>query len=306
MSAYGTFTATSTSVDLLPSTIWDLPQPVRDKPASPFRRLAMHHLRLDRARTLPDLLEYTHRVFAAEIEEGRTYPQETDGLGRGSGSDSRGGDGMLSSGVEDASTADREVYTRAAYEAYFWAGDVIVAIGTEDDAAHGEGTGRGGNVEASRGGRSWEEALVGFYYVKPNYPGRSSHPTGIRATVSPLPTPPVTHAMGVLRTQREGAICNAGFLVPPPHRQFGYGMVLGKSYLHYAPLLGYKASVFNLVYASNTGSLRIWDSLGFTRAGLIPRAGRLRRADGSGEEWVDSIIYYRSFVDEKEWTRPIE
>jgi hypothetical protein len=51
---------------------------------------------------------------------------------------------------------------------------------------------------------------------------------------------------------------------------------------------------------------RIWDSLGFTRAGLIPRAGRLRRADGSGEEWVDSIIYYRSFVDEEEWARPID
>jgi hypothetical protein len=52
--------------------------------------------------------------------------------------------------------------------------------------------------------------------------------------------------------------------------------------------------------------LRIWDSLGFTRAGLIPRAGRMRRADGNGEEWVDSIIYYRSFVDEEEWAHPIE
>ena len=51
---------------------------------------------------------------------------------------------------------------------------------------------------------------------------------------------------------------------------------------------------------------RIWDSLGFVRAGLIPRAGRLQREDGSGEEWVDSIIYYRSFVDEDEWARPIE
>jgi hypothetical protein len=99
-------------------------------------------------------------------------------------------------------------------------------------------------------------------------------------------------------------------------------MTLGKSYLYYGPLLGYKASVFNLVYANNTGSLRyarailywdnrrcsnetarygrIWDSLGFTRAGLIPRAGRLRSADGNGEEWVDSIIYYRSFVDGEE------
>ena len=57
---------------------------------------------------------------------------------------------------------------------------------------------------------------------------------------------------------------------------------------------------------SAKASPRIWDSLGFTRAGLIPRAGRLRRADGNGEEWVDSIIYYRSFVDEEEWARPID
>ena len=51
-------------------------------------------------------------------------------------------------------------------------------------------------------------------------------------------------------------ICNAGFVIPPAHRRFGYGKILGKSYLHYGPLLGYKASVFNLVYANNTGSLR--------------------------------------------------
>lgn len=53
-------------------------------------------------------------------------------------------------------------------------------------------------------------------------------------------------------------------------------------------------------------SLRIWDALGFTRVGLVPRAGRMRRADGNGEEWVDSVIYYRSFVDEEEWARPID
>jgi len=152
---------------------------------------------------------------------------------------------------------------------------VIIAIGMVDDDVSVDGRDRGGDVEASRGGRSWEDVLVGFYYVKPNYPGRSSH------------------------------ICNAGFVVPPAHRQYGYGMTLGKSYLHYAPALGYRASVFNLVYATNTGSLRIWDSLGFTRVGLIPRAGRLRRADGSGDEWVDAVIYYRSFMDEEEWTRSI-
>ncbi|KAH9956497.1 hypothetical protein BC827DRAFT_1139398 [Russula dissimulans] len=255
MSAYGTITVTANApVGLLPPITWDLlPRPAAPgKPVSPFRHLAMHHLRLDTARALPGLLEYTHHIFAAEIEEGRSYPQE-----------------------EGYRLILYQAYTRAAFEAYFWAGDVIIAIGMVGDGVSVDGRDRGGDVEASRGGRSWEDVLVGFYYVKPNYPGRSSH------------------------------ICNAGFVVPPAHRQYGYGMTLGKSYLHYAPALGYRASVFNLVYATNTGSLRIWDSLGFTRVGLIPRAGRLRRADGSGDEWVDAVIYYRSFMDEEEWTRSI-
>ena len=81
MSAYGSFTATNRPVDLLPSTTWDLPQPAPGKPAAPFRRLVLHHLRLESARALPEgpsLLEFTHRIFAAEVEAGRTYPQEAD------------------------------------------------------------------------------------------------------------------------------------------------------------------------------------------------------------------------------------
>jgi hypothetical protein len=144
---------------------------------------------LDSARILPGLLEYTHRIFAAEVEAGRTYPQEahhatvlvaatgaaaaTTGVGMGGGGDS------------DAHEVEY-AYTRAAFEAYFWAADVFVAIGMMDDAADVVGDGDGDleveGLEASRGGRSWEDALVGFYYVKPNYPGRSSHVSGLSST----------------------------------------------------------------------------------------------------------------------------
>jgi len=141
MSAYGTIAASSRPVDLLPPTVWELPEPARPgKPAAPFRRLALHHLRLDGAQALPGLVEYTHRMFAAEVEAGRTYPQEAP-------------------------------HTRATFEAYFWAADVIIAIGTNNDQTGSDSD----VVEAARAGRSWEDALVGFYYVKPNYPGRSSH-----------------------------------------------------------------------------------------------------------------------------------
>jgi hypothetical protein len=157
MSAYGTITVSSSPVNLLPPTTWDLPQPPPGKPATPFRRLVLHHLRLDRACALPGLLEYTHNVFAAEIEAGRTYPQE-------------------------ANAHDRP-YTRAAFEAYFWAADVFVAVGVgiASDITDNSGGGDYGrntadlDLEGSRKGQSWEDVLVGFYYVKPNYPGRSSH-----------------------------------------------------------------------------------------------------------------------------------
>jgi hypothetical protein len=222
MSAYGAVTVTNRPVDLLPPTTWGLPQPAPGKPASPFRHLVLHHLRLESARALPagpSLLEYTHRIFAAEVEAGRTYPQEADALAlaavtvaagsslSGKESDDLSGSGGSGDGGDTHThTHATQAYTRAAFEAYFWAADVIVAIGqTDDDAADGgsddgqvqaqnqnvgNGSGSGDLLEIfSRGGRgSWEDALVGFYYVKPNYPGRSSH-VSVFLSAIPLPLP---------------------------------------------------------------------------------------------------------------------
>jgi hypothetical protein len=43
----------------------------------------------------------------------------------------------------------------------------------------------------------------------------------------------------------------------------------------------------------------LWEKLDFTKAGLIPRAGRLRRQDGNGEEYVDAWVFYKSFVGDE-------
>src|SRR6266852_4271595 len=105
MSAYGAVTVTNRPIiDLLPPTTWDLPQPAPGKPAAPFRRLVLHHLRLESARVLPagtgpSLLEYTHRILAAEVEAGRTYPQEADTLAVAAAG---GGGGGGLSGESDA------------------------------------------------------------------------------------------------------------------------------------------------------------------------------------------------------------
>ncbi|EIW54465.1 uncharacterized protein TRAVEDRAFT_98608, partial [Trametes versicolor FP-101664 SS1] len=236
MSAYGAISSRSTSS--LPSTTWKL----ASKRSGAPKHLTLHHVTLETARALPGLVDYLHRTFADELAGGRTYPQEI---------------------------LPGEVYTREQFDAYYFAADVLVAVlgqptfESAADAPDGSIVSIGFAEAVS--GRAWEECLAGCYYVKPNYPGRSSH------------------------------ICNAGFLVPPSQRGHGIGTVLARSYLHYGPRLGYEASVFNLVYVNNVASVKLWEALDFEKAGRIPRAGRLRTADGDGEEYVDAWVFYRRF-----------
>nr|GAT57840.1 alternative cyclin Pcl12 [Mycena chlorophos] len=230
MSAYGAIGKPATLTETLPSTIWRMR-------ATSDAFVTVHHLTLETAKSFPGLVEYLGSVMASVVEEGQTYPQETLVLD--------------------------------AFEAYFFSGDVFIAIIPASAALTAEdGTETSETVQSACRERSWEECIAGAYYVKPNYPGRSSH------------------------------ICNGGFVVPPVHRGSGYGSALAKSYLHYAPKLGYRASVFNLVYVNNVASVKLWERLNFTRAGLIPQAGRLRRKDGQGEEYVDAIVFYKSFVED--------
>jgi len=51
---------------------------------------------------------------------------------------------------------------------------------------------------------------------------------------------------------------------------------MGASFLRLARDLGYKLSYFNLVFASNPDSVRLWDGLGFTRVAVLPRAANLK------------------------------
>ncbi|MCJ1444097.1 MAG: hypothetical protein MMC23_004597 [Stictis urceolatum] len=113
---------------------------------------------------------------------------------------------------------------------------------------------------------NWKSTYAFSYYIKPNYPGRSSH------------------------------LCNAGFIVPVSSRGLGLGGIAGRSFLYYGPKCGYRGSVFNLVYASNEASVRIWERLGFQNVGRIPEAGRLKTADGEGEEYVDAWVVYGDFA----------
>jgi GNAT superfamily N-acetyltransferase len=112
----------------------------------------------------------------------------------------------------------------------------------------------------------WSKQCLGSFYIKPNYPGRSSH------------------------------VCNGGFLVSDVARNRGVGRLMGEGYLEWAPLLGFTYSVFNLVYETNIASARIWDALGFKRIGRVPGCGNLKSSD----HMVDAIIFGRDLNGEAE------
>ena len=133
MSAYGAIVRSNAPRNPLTSTIWNCKS--KSEHVTP-KQLIIHHLTLDAARSLPGLVDHLRAVFALDIEAGRTYPQETiDGVG--------------------------------IFEAYFFAADVLVAILRDDDIAPvSEGETNIG-IEQSRTGRSWEDCVVGFYYVGP-------------------------------------------------------------------------------------------------------------------------------------------
>lgn len=112
-------------------------------------------------------------------------------------------------------------------------------------------------------GKDWSKECLGSFYIKPNYPGRSSH------------------------------ICNAGFLVTDASRNRGVGRLMGETYIDYAPRLGYTYSVFNLVYETNVASCRIWDALGFKRIGRVKGCGNLKSYP---DRYIDAIIYGRDLA----------
>ena len=123
------------------------------------------------------------------------------------------------------------------------------------------------NPEEVTEGKDWARECLGSFYIKPNYPGRSSH------------------------------VCNAGFLVTDAARNRGVGRLMGESYLEWAPRLGYTYSVFNLVFETNVASCRIWDALGFKRIGRVKGAGNLKSYPG---QLIDAIIYGRDLGPEGE------
>lgn len=98
-----------------------------------------------------------------------------------------------------------------------------------------------------------DDLLVGAYYLKPNFPGRAAH------------------------------IANAGYFVDRAHRGRGIGLRLVEDSIELAPLLGFDAIQFNLVFESNPAR-SLYEGLGWEAVGTVPKA----------VEGEDAVIYWRS------------
>lgn len=118
------------------------------------------------------LLAYLGQQFNLEIEKGDTYP-------------------MVHS---------MPLETFATY--WFQNFGAIMIQGTVEGDSYVDGVWR-----MEQEGVKWEELALGSFYIKPNYPGRSSH------------------------------VCNGGFLVTEAARNKGVGRLMGEGYLEWAPRL---------------------------------------------------------------------
>ena len=117
----------------------------------------------------PRLLEYLASQLNIEIEKGDTYPM-----------------------VHPMSTPTFGTY-------WFQNFGAIMILG--------EVTDKGQVTNMDHEGAKWEELCLGSFYIKPNYPGRSSH------------------------------VCNGGFLVTQAARNKGVGRQMGEVYIEWAPKL---------------------------------------------------------------------
>lgn len=103
--------------------------------------------------------------------------------------------------------------------------------------------------------------LVGTYFIKANQPGLGSH------------------------------VCNCGYVVAPPAQGRGIAAAMCEHSQREAVAMGFRAMQFNLVVSTNERAVRLWQRLGFSVVGTLPRAFRHLRLG-----YVDALVMYKELV----------
>lgn len=105
--------------------------------------------------------------------------------------------------------------------------------------------------------------VVGGFYIKPNFPGRSAH------------------------------LANYGLLVGQPFRGRGIGNFMVANCIRLARTIGFRALYTNLVYSNNEASIKACHKFGFVQVGRVPNAGHLKNLG-----YVDALQFYRDLTDD--------
>ena len=80
--------------------------------------------------------------------------------------------------------------------------------------------------------------------------------------------------MGANRPAQGAHVGTASFMVAPEARGRGVGRALGEHVVAWHRERGFRGIQFNAVVETNTGAVRLWESLGFTVIGTVPEAFR--------------------------------
>jgi L-amino acid N-acyltransferase YncA len=100
--------------------------------------------------------------------------------------------------------------------------------------------------------------VVGTYIIKPNQPGLGSH------------------------------VANAGYMVRSDIQGQGVGRAMCEHSLESAREAGFQAMQFNIVVSTNTGAVKLWQSMGFDIVGTLPKVFRHKELG-----LVDAYVMHR-------------
>jgi L-amino acid N-acyltransferase YncA len=87
-------------------------------------------------------------------------------------------------------------------------------------------------------------------------------------------------------------VANASFMVGPAYSGKGVGREMGLHCLHQAKKAGYLAMQFNFVVSTNEGAINLWQKLGFSIVGTLPKVFRHKSLG-----YVDAYVMHR-FLDD--------
>ena len=83
-------------------------------------------------------------------------------------------------------------------------------------------------------------------------------------------------------------VCNCGYMVAPAARGTGVATLMCEHSQKQATLMGYKAMQFNFVATSNTSAISLWQKLGFSEVGRLPKAFA-----HPNQGFIDAMVMYK-------------